>query len=85
MACGLAVGAAIGALSGWLVTRIKVPPFIATLGVWQIVLAANYIYSRNETIRARDIREDAPMLAMAGPEAQRTIRHLDRDPARHHP
>ncbi|KPP89435.1 MAG: ABC-type fructose uptake system permease component FrcC [Rhodobacteraceae bacterium HLUCCA08] len=66
VACGLAVGAAIGALSGWLVTRIKVPPFIATLGVWQIVLAANYIYSRNETIRARDIREDAPMLQWLG-------------------
>ena len=66
VACGLAVGAAIGALSGWLVTRIKIPPFIATLGVWQIVLAANYIYSRNETIRARDIREDAPMLQWLG-------------------
>ncbi len=66
VACGLAIGAAIGALSGWLVTRIKIPPFIATLGVWQIVLAGNYIYSRNETIRARDIREDAPMLQWLG-------------------
>ena len=64
--CGLAVGAAIGALSGWLVTRIKIPPFIATLGVWQIVLAVNYIYSKNETIRARDIREEAPMLQWLG-------------------
>jgi len=64
--CGLAVGAAIGALSGWLVTRIKIPPFIATLGVWQIVLAANYIYSKNETIRARNIREEAPMLQWLG-------------------
>ena len=61
IACGLAAGAGIGELSGWLVTRIKIPPFIATLGVWQIVLAANYIYSRNETIRARDLREEAPM------------------------
>lgn len=66
VACGLTAGAAIGAVSGWLVTRIKIPPFIATLGVWQIVLAANYIYSRNETIRARDIREDAPMLQWLG-------------------
>ncbi|OAN73545.1 ABC transporter permease [Jannaschia sp. EhC01] len=66
VACGLAAGAAIGAVSGWLVTRIKIPPFIATLGVWQIVLAANYIYSRNETIRARDIRENAPMLQWLG-------------------
>lgn len=66
VACGLAVGAAIGGLSGWLVTRVRIPPFIATLGVWQIVLAANYIYSRNETIRARDIREEAPMLQWLG-------------------
>ena len=66
IACGLAAGAAIGAVSGWLVTRVKIPPFIATLGVWQIVLASNYIYSRNETIRARDIREDAPMLQWLG-------------------
>jgi len=66
VACGLAVGAGIGALSGWLVTRVRIPPFIATLGVWQIVLAANYIYSKNETIRARDIREDAPMLQWLG-------------------
>ena len=64
--CGIAAGAAIGGVSGWLVTRIKIPPFIATLGVWQIVLAANYIYSRNETIRARTIREDAPVLQWLG-------------------
>lgn len=64
--CGLAVGAGIGAVSGWLVTRIKVPPFIATLGIWQIVLATNYIYSKNETIRARSIREEAPMLQWLG-------------------
>ena len=66
IACGLAAGAGIGGLSGWLVTRIKIPPFIATLGVWQIVLAANYIYSRNETIRARSIREEASMLQWLG-------------------
>ena len=66
VACGLAAGAGIGAVSGWLITRVKIPPFIATLGVWQIVLAANYIYSKNETIRARDIREGAPMLQWLG-------------------
>lgn len=64
--CGILAGAAIGGVSGWLVTRIKIPPFIATLGVWQIVLAANYIYSRNETIRARTIREEAPVLQWLG-------------------
>ena len=63
---GLALGSAIGAVSGWLVSRIKLPPFIVTLGMWQIVLAANYLYSRNETIRSREIREEAPMLQWLG-------------------
>ena len=64
--CGFAVGTTLGAISGWLVSRIKIPPFIATLGLWQIVLATNYIYSKNETIRPRDIRENAPMLQWLG-------------------
>ncbi|MFQ1701456.1 ABC transporter permease [Loktanella agnita] len=64
--CGFVAGTAMGAVSGWLVSRIKIPPFIATLGLWQMVLAANYIYSRNETIRPRDIRDDAPMLQWLG-------------------
>ncbi|KIT14554.1 ABC transporter permease [Jannaschia aquimarina] len=63
---GLAVGSAIGAISGWLVSRVKLPPFIVTLGMWQIVLATNYLYSRNETIRSRAIQDEAPMLQWLG-------------------
>ena len=63
---GLAVGTTIGAISGFLVSRVKLPPFIVTLGMWQIVLAANYLYSRNETIRGRDIAESAPALQFLG-------------------
>lgn len=63
---GLAVGSGIGAISGWLVSRVKLPPFIATLGMWQIVLAANYLYSRNETIRPADIEANAPILQLMG-------------------
>ncbi|KMW59599.1 Fructose ABC transporter, permease component FrcC [Candidatus Rhodobacter oscarellae] len=63
---GLAVGTSIGALSGWLVSRIKLPPFIVTLGMWQIVLAGNYLYSRNETIRPNDIAEQAALLHLMG-------------------
>lgn len=70
---GLIVGTAMGAISGWLVSRVKIPPFIATLGLWQIVLATNYIYSRNETIRPRDIREDAPMLQWLGQKPNEQI------------
>ena len=66
IACGMAVGTAIGAISGFLVSRMKLPPFIVTLGMWQIVLAANYLYSANETIRSRDLQENAPMLRWLG-------------------
>jgi fructose transport system permease protein len=64
--CGLAVGTAIGALNGWLVARVKLPPFIVTLGMWQIVLATNFLYSANETIRSQDIEEQAPLLQLFG-------------------
>ena len=66
IAIGLAFGTAIGAVSGWLVSRVKLPPFIVTLGMWQIVLAANYLYSANETIRSQDIEAQAPLLQLLG-------------------
>ncbi len=66
VAIGLAFGTAIGAVSGWLVSRVKLPPFIVTLGMWQIVLAANYLYSANETIRSQDIEAQAPLLQLLG-------------------
>ena len=64
--CGLAVGMACGALNGWLVAYMRLPPFIVTLGTWQIVLAANFLYSANETIRSSDIEELAPLLQIFG-------------------
>ena len=63
---GIAAGTTIGAISGWLVARVKLPPFIVTLGMWQIVLAANYIYSANETIRSQDIEAQAPLFQIFG-------------------
>ena len=66
VACGLCVGTAIGALNGWLVARVKLPPFIVTLGMWQIVLATNFLYSANETIRSQDIEAQAPFLQFFG-------------------
>src|SRR6056297_3697702 len=64
--CGLAVGTGIGAVNGWLVAQMKLPPFIVTLGMWQIVLAANFLYSQNETIRSQEIAEQAPLLQLMG-------------------
>ncbi len=63
---GFAVGGFIGWLNGTLVARLKLPAFIVTLGMWQIVLAANFLYSGNETIRAQDIETHAPLLQFFG-------------------
>ncbi|MDT8857086.1 ABC transporter permease [Paracoccaceae bacterium Fryx2] len=64
--CGLAAGALIGFINGTLVARMKLPPFIVTLGMWQIVLATNFLFSANETIRAADIDAQAPLLKFFG-------------------
>lgn len=64
--CGLAFGTGIGYINGWLVAVMKLPPFIVTLGMWQIVLAANFLYSANETIRSQDIAANAPLLQLMG-------------------
>ena len=64
--CGLLCGALCGFVNGWLVAKMKLPPFIVTLGMWQIVLAANFLYSKNETIRAQDIEAQAALLQFFG-------------------
>jgi fructose transport system permease protein len=64
--CGFAVGAICGYINGVLVARMKLPPFIVTLGMWQIVLATNFLYSANETIRAQEIEVKAPLLQFFG-------------------
>jgi fructose transport system permease protein len=63
---GLAAGTFFGFISGVLVAIVRLPPFIVTLGMWQIVLAANFLYSRNETIRSQDIQNEAPILQFFG-------------------
>ena len=68
--CGFACGALIGFINGFLVARVKLPPFIVTLGMWQIVLATNFLYSRNETIRSQDIDAQAPILHFFGQDVR---------------
>jgi fructose transport system permease protein len=63
---GLVAGTCMGAVNGVLVAYMKLPPFIVTLGTWQIFLAANFLYSANETIRSQDIAEQAPALQFFG-------------------
>lgn len=64
--CGLLCGAICGYINGVLVAVMKLPPFIVTLGMWQIILATNFLYSANETIRSKDIEEQAPLLQLFG-------------------
>ena len=66
VAAGIACGTFCGFINGFLVAVMKLPPFIVTLGMWQIVLATNFLYSANETIRAQDIAEQAPLLQFFG-------------------
>src|SRR4051812_19911721 len=52
---GFLVGTACGALNGGLVTRLRLPPFIVTLGTLNIFFALNLYISKSETIRGTDM------------------------------
>jgi fructose transport system permease protein len=52
---GLILGTAMGALNGMLVTRLKLPPFIVTLGTLSIFFSLNSVVSRSETVRGSDM------------------------------
>ncbi|MCX5497555.1 ABC transporter permease [Kaistia dalseonensis] len=63
---GLIVGIACGALNGVIVTKLRLPPFIVTLGTWSIFGALNVWYSQSETIRQQDMEASAPFLQWTG-------------------
>lgn len=63
---GLMVSTACGMLNGLLVTRIKLPPFIVTLGTWRIILATVFLYTGSQSIRSQDIDASAPLLKFFG-------------------
>jgi fructose transport system permease protein len=48
--CGIGVTALFGLLNGLLVTRIKLPPFIVTLGTFNIAFAITQLYSNSQTV-----------------------------------
>jgi fructose transport system permease protein len=47
---GIGACAAFGAVNGGLVTSLNLPPFIVTLGTFNIAFALTHIYSNDETI-----------------------------------
>jgi fructose transport system permease protein len=60
---GFAVGLLCGLINGLLVTRIKLPPFIVTLGTLNVFFALNLYISQSETVRGRDMD---PLLLWTG-------------------
>ena len=66
MPIGMLVGMACGFVNGLLVTYLRLPPFIVTLGTWSIFGALNIAYSHSETIRQQEIAEIAPFLQFTG-------------------
>ena len=52
---GFACGTAMGLLNGLLVTRMKLPPFIVTLGTLSIFFSLNSVVSKSETVRGSDM------------------------------
>ncbi|WP_176086548.1 ABC transporter permease [Martelella sp. HB161492] len=63
---GFVGGAAAGALNGFLITRIKLPPFITTLGTWNVFYALDLWLSGAQSIRSQDIDTAAPVLKFFG-------------------
>ncbi len=63
---GLAVGTACGAVNGFLVTKVRLPPFIVTLGTLNIFFALNLWFSNSETIQNQDLIAKASPLLFFG-------------------
>ena len=63
---GMATGTLMGLFNGVLVAKIKLPPFIVTLGTMSIYRALLLAYSGSESVRNADIEEKAPELLYFG-------------------
>ncbi|MEW7009836.1 ABC transporter permease [Lentilitoribacter sp. EG35] len=63
---GVAVGGGCGLFNGSLVTLLRLPPFIVTLGTWSIFSAIIQFWSKGETLRSQDVEAQASLLQWAG-------------------
>ncbi len=63
---GLLGGMACGYVNGALVTYLRLPPFIVTLGTWSVFGALVLFYSKSATIRQQEIAEAASFLQATG-------------------
>lgn len=63
---GIGCGIVAGWVNGTLITRLRLPPFITTLGTLNIFIALVYYLSGRNTIRSQDIDASAPLLKLFG-------------------
>ena len=54
VAAGVVLGFLLGLLNGLIVTKIRIPPFIATLGTLWVYRAFAYIYTQNKPMQSTD-------------------------------
>ena len=73
IAIGFISGIATGAFNGLLVTRLRLPPFIVTLGTWNIFFALVIFFTGSQSIRSSDIEVNAPLLHFWGENKFRRV------------
>lgn len=66
LAAGIGVGGLCGLMNGLLVTGMRLPPFIVTLGTWSIFNALIQFWSAGETLRQQEVEAAAPLLQWTG-------------------
>jgi fructose transport system permease protein len=66
VAIGIALGGLMGAVNGLLVTIMRLPPFIVTLGTLSIFESLKLWYSKSESVRNVDIEANASGLLFFG-------------------
>jgi len=52
---GIAVGTGAGAFNGWLITKVNLPPFIVTLGTFNVFSALTLFYATGQTIMDKEL------------------------------
>ncbi len=67
---GIGIGTLMGLFNGFLVAKVKLPPFIVTLGTLSIFRALKLAYSHSESIRNVDIEQKADSLLFFGNKFQ---------------
>jgi fructose transport system permease protein len=62
----LAIGTAMGAINGLLITKARIPPLIVTLGTYYAFRALNLWYTGSESVRPAALNQKAPELLIFG-------------------